>query len=291
MSWHLVAHRSELEQPGDFVLLPWDDHGELALANADGLMFAFDNLCPHRGARIFTELRGNREPRCAYHGRLATAENVLPFPISVYGGWVFVSDGPAEPHDLVRQIEPSPLGEFIADGPPLRFHSALSFVMDCDWAVAVENALDFEHLPSVHAGSLAKLGLVPKVLHRYADGSSLHEFVAEARLGRMRRFFPHEQSFDYVHAHLFPYSCLSSTRGWTYSLQHYFPRTDGRTNFVHRLYVAETTRPMPEFFDSVAKLNAQVFAEDAAICARVPADFDGQLGPREERIAHFRSAL
>lgn len=288
MSWHLAAHKSELARPGDYVLLPWEPvaGGEIAIANADGRIFAFDNLCPHRGARIFTELRGNREPRCVYHGRLATPGNCRQFKTTMRGDFVLVEDGDGG----LIPTDDWPLTKFIVSAPPLRFHSALSFVMDCAWWVAVENALDYEHVAGVHADSLAKLGLVPKALHCYPGGSSLHEFRAEARLGRMRRFFPREQDFDYVHAFVFPYSCLSSTRGWTYSLQHYFPRDDGRTTFIHRLFAADTTRPMPEFFDSVAKLNAQVFAEDAAICARVPADFPGQLGPREERIAHFRGA-
>lgn len=289
--WHPVAHASELEHEGDFVCLPWRADAEVAVMRQAGELVAFDNRCPHRGARIFTELSGNREPRCAYHQRLATAGTVRRYVTKVNGGWMFVCDGPGEPHDLVRSIEPADLGEFVHETPPLRLHSTLRLVMDCDWTVAVENALDFEHVETAHASSLAKLALVPKNLGCYADGSSIEEFTSESgRLGRMGRFFSAEQRFDYKHAHLYPYSCLSSTRGWTYSLQHYFPRADGRTEFIHRLYAAETTRPIPEFFDSVARLNEQVFREDAAICALVPAGHDAPLVERERRITHFRRA-
>ena len=284
--WHPVAHRSELARPGDFIVLPWSAHGEIAVTNIGGELVAFDNRCPHRGARIYgTEPRGNRPPACPYHGRLASANNVRRFPIAALGEFLFARNPSAGAAPLLGP----PMIGLLKDAPPLAFHSALSFVMDCHWTVAVENALDFEHVEHVHGGSLAKLALVPKRLRPLDDGSSIEEFTSEAqRLGHLTRFFRHEKSFDYVHAHIFPYSCVSSTRGWTYSLQHYFPRADGRTNFIHRLYTAETTRPMPEFFDSVARLNERVFREDAVVCAGIPAWFAGELGPREDRIRHFR---
>lgn len=284
--WHIVAHASELEREGDFVCLPWRADGEVAVMVQEGALVAFDNRCPHRGARIFTELSGNREPRCIYHARLARADDVLRYEVMKLGSWVLVCPSPFGVFPFGR------IGEFMWAAPPLRLHSTLRFVMDCDWTVAVENTLDFEHVEHAHSQSLAKLALVQKRMETFEDGSSIEEFTSESgRLGRMRRFFPHEQRFDYTHAHLYPTSCLSSTRGWTYSLQNYFPRADGRTEFIHRLYAGETTVPMPEFFDSVARLNEQVFREDAEICALVPAGHDGPLAPRERRISHFRGAL
>ena len=65
--WHLVAHRSELARPGDYVRLDWP-LGELALFNDEGAVIAFDNLCPHRGARYFVEDAGSGRIACPYHG-------------------------------------------------------------------------------------------------------------------------------------------------------------------------------------------------------------------------------
>ena len=157
--WTPVAHRSELAKSGDFVLLPWKADGEVAIANMAGEIVAFDNVCSHRGARIFTELRGNQPPACPYHGRLATARNVRRFAVTEMGDFLFARESrPGNP-----QIGP-PLIGLMKDAPPLVFHSALSFVMDCHWTVAVENTLDFEHVAHVHTESLAKLALVPKRL-------------------------------------------------------------------------------------------------------------------------------
>jgi phenylpropionate dioxygenase-like ring-hydroxylating dioxygenase large terminal subunit len=286
LTWHIVAHRCELATPGDFVVLRRDglmQPEDLAVTNIAGEILAFDNRCPHRGARIFDGLSGNQPPRCAYHGRLVTGDNVVRYPTFLLGDWLLVSKGrPEAPPGLDI--------DFPRAAPPLQLHSSLTFVMDCHWTVAVENALDFEHVAHVHQHSLAALELEPKRLMTFPDGSSIEEFVSKRRrLGSLSKFFPREQPFDYVHAHLAPYTCLSSTRGWTYSLQHYLPRADGRTTFVHRLYTAPTTRPMDEFFASVARMNEQTFREDAEICARVPAGHRGALAPRERRIAHFRA--
>lgn len=291
MNWLPIAHRCELARPGDYVLAPWRADGEVALTNIGGDVIAFDNRCPHRGARIYTEPSGNREPRCPYHGRLVTPGNAHRFDLLEFGGFLFASESDGLPA-ASELTWPMATYDFLIGIPAgLKFHSRLAFTMDCPWQVAVENALDYEHIPHVHADSLAKLGLVPKRLHG-ADGGSLHEFASEAgRLGRMARFFPDERDFDYVHAHFQPHACISSTRGWTYSLQQYWPGADGRTNFVHTLYAAPTTRPLPAFFDGVARLNAQVFREDAEVCALVPDNHGGRLGPADERVAAFREAL
>jgi len=287
--WHPVAHRSELANPGDFVVLPWKAHGgEVAITNIDGELVAFDNRCPHRGARLFTERRGNRPPVCAYHGRCARPEQLRQrYYKAECNGFVFVRDeGPPS------ALMPEALYQFMQGVPALRLHSTLEFVMDAHWTVCVENALDFEHVAHVHRGSLAKLMLAPLGMDLLDGGSSVERFRSrDGRLGRLGLYFPDQRDFDYAHAHFFPYSALSSTRGWTYSLQHYFPRADGRTDFIHRLYVTETTRPLPDFFAAVARMNAQVFAEDAAVCALVAPGDTGPLGPNEKRIAHFRRHL
>jgi phenylpropionate dioxygenase-like ring-hydroxylating dioxygenase large terminal subunit len=283
-NWVIAAHHCELANHGDFVLLPWQ-RGELALTNIDGEVIAFDNLCPHRGARIFAGMHGNSPPVCRYHGRCAKPSQLNRFKVSSKNGFVFVSE------DADPLVLPDGLSAFIGAMPRLSLHSTLTFTMDCDWTVAVENALDFEHVTHVHATSLAKLALLRARQHTWGDGSSLESFTSLAGMRRMKPLFPHERDFDYVHAHFFPFTCLSSTRGWTYSLQNYFPRADGKTTFVHRLYATPTTRRVDSFLDSAAKMNSQVFFEDADICATVAPHHRSKLGPADSRIAHFRSYL
>lgn len=286
--WHLVAHRSELAAPGDFVCLPHEVGQEIALMNVDGEIVAFDNRCPHRGARIFTELRGNRPPVCGYHGRCAKPNEVLRFQVESIGDFLFVNRSPW----VDRLNLGDPISTFLGSAPALRPVAVIRDDHACDWTVAVENTLDSEHVTHVHADSLARLGLRRAALHTH-DGSSLEVFRCDAapRLDRLGRVFPHRAAFDYAHAHLYPFACVASTRGWTYSMQHYLPRADGRTAFVSRLFAqANAPEAAKHVIAAVAETNARVFAEDAVICALVSADRRGRLGPRDDRIALFRAA-
>ena len=288
--WHLAAHRCELAAPGDYVLLPWGTDGEAALANMAGELVAFDNRCPHRGARIYSGLCGNREPRCAYHGRLATANSVQRYAVAFVGDWVFVGNAPI---GFRAKLALAPeLFDFLRSAPALTPHSAITLVMDCDWRTALENALDFDHVAHVHGSTLAKLGMEPLTLALLPGGLSIEHFSVAPRVQKIGAHFPHTAPFGYAHAHISEFACLSSTGGWTYSLQHYMPRADGRTDFVHRLYTAKPTRPMGVYFDAVAKINEAVFREDAEVCARIPIGHTGgTLAPHERRIAHFRAAF
>lgn len=281
--WHLVGHSCELAQPGDFLCLPIEPGFEIAVMNVDGKLAAFDNRCPHRGARIFTERRGNRPPVCAYHGRCATL-NVRPMHIAVRHGFVFVVAGETNAFWAMWLL-------LISEAPLLRLHSTLELVMDCDWQVAVENALDSEHIEHVHPSSLASLELSREHLERSFTGSSIEYFKsAQAeRLDRIGRQFEWSASFDYAHQHFYPYAAISSTRGWTWSMQHYLPRADARTTFISRLFVpASAPARLDHLFATVAATSERVFREDAEICARVAPGHEGILGPRDDRIAHFR---
>ena len=51
--WHPIAHTSELQNDRDFIRFEIKDF-EVLVINDKGNYVAFDNLCPHRGARFFT---------------------------------------------------------------------------------------------------------------------------------------------------------------------------------------------------------------------------------------------
>lgn len=284
MAWHLIAHACELANPGDFVCLPIGPGKEIAATRLDdGGLMVFDNRCPHRGARIFTEMFGNRPPVCAYHGRCVRQRDATVLPLARVGDWFIVNDTPGSD-------EPEPIWSHVLPrgktAPALTRHSVLTFVQACHWTVAVENALDFEHVRTVHAASLHPLNLIPGAQAYHGGGSSEEQFASDsARLATLRRMFPeaHPQAPDYRHIFMFPYTALSSTAGAHYSLQHYFPRADGMTEFVHRLYLTPTA--WPQAGDSIAAFNRQVFDEDAAVCKLVA---PWHKGLAEPRIEYFR---
>jgi phenylpropionate dioxygenase-like ring-hydroxylating dioxygenase large terminal subunit len=123
------------------------------------------------------------------------------------------------------------------------------------------------------------------------------------KLKGLRRFFDLPQQFEgYQILHLFPFSTLASTFGYSYALQTFLPSDQPhRTHFTSRLMTSRLKDGMkPEvlasFFDSTAQMNKTVFDEDHAICQRVSPralspDFGPLLGLHEAKVSHFRQAL
>lgn len=86
--WHLLAHVSEIPEPGDFKTLDLGEAPLLILRGDDGAVRVFNNSCPHRGTQLATRARGNApDITCPYHrwnfnnrGELVAAPGIERFP-------------------------------------------------------------------------------------------------------------------------------------------------------------------------------------------------------------------
>jgi phenylpropionate dioxygenase-like ring-hydroxylating dioxygenase large terminal subunit len=318
--WHLAAHRSELSQPKDFLRFSWAA-GELVLYNDQGEVIAFDNVCPHRGTRLFVDDAGNAPARCPYHGwtyRSGTVrvpphhqvEDADPprlnsFQVAWCGDFLFVSPSPE--HSLEDQLGDlyGRVADISADIDGRSDLNAYDF--ECDWRVAVENALEADHVDLIHPDTLAGLKLAAGRFEYAGVNSVWLTDVTDARtlkgLKAVGRYFdvPHAHP-GYANLFLFPFAMLSSTFGYSYSLQLFLPgQTPGRTCFSSRLLRGRTKVPADHavvagLFDSTARLNHQIFEEDHQICRRISPAYDleakGRLfGASEERLRRFQAAL
>lgn len=104
-SWHLACHRSEVANRGDFVRFE-TAVGDIAVFHDGSGVVAFDNRCPHRGARFFSEQHGNAPATCPYHGW------------SYRSGRLFVADGGrftvCDVHKAdIRRLEACWVGDFL----------------------------------------------------------------------------------------------------------------------------------------------------------------------------------
>lgn len=319
--WHLICHRSEVASTRDFLLLTVNGE-EVAVFN-DGLsVIAFDNLCPHRGARIFTEHFGNKAFTCPYHGwsyakgRLfignrdqfkacAGTEPRLPTYKSAWvGDFLFISK--AADHSVEEQLgETRDLIKAISENIDYRYDFN-SYEYDCSWQIAIENALEPYHVASIHPKSLGMLQL-GEGRNEYLGANSIwYTSVDDTRmaksLGKFSNMMDVKSKHEgYMNIYLFPFSMISSTFGMSYSIQHFLPSRDGgKAHFVSRLF---PSRLKPDakpglfegFFSSTAQMNRQIFSEDAEICARVPTSSWNSSDPlfhadSEERLVHFRRA-
>lgn len=319
--WHLLCHRSELSASRAFAR--FDILGaEVVAFNDGGSVVVFDNRCPHRGARIFVEDHGARRFVCPYHGW------------SFANGRVFVGNKEAFAHcDLsgldLRRLRIEWLGDFlfVSWDPAASLLDQLGGVADiverisysidrrtdynayayeCDWRIGLENALEPYHVSMIHPESLGTLDL-QRGRNEYFGRNSIwfSEVGAERtsrRLKSLGRMFDLGYQFEgYMSIYMFPFTMISSTFGYSYSLQNFFPSaTAERTHFYSRLLTSrlrEGVKPelLESFFESSAALNRQTFDEDHVICKRVPLDSWSEATPRvwsqdEEKLVHFRQS-
>lgn len=318
--WHPIAHRSELASPRDFVRTRIG--GEEAVAFHDGEnVIVFDNLCPHRGARIFDGEAGNARFLCRYHGWSYSRGKVMTgspgfldphcgapalaiWQTEWLGDFLFASKQPAnglrdQLADFAGLLET--ISRDLVERSDINVYD-----YECDWRVALENALEPYHVGIIHPETLDSLKLAPGE-NLFSGRNSL--WKTEVTNDRIRRGLDRLNGMfelDYQHKgyfsfYLFPFSMLSSTFGFSYSLQNFFPSDESEMTLFHsRFYRSRTKASVkPEvigpFFENAARVNRAVFDEDHQICKRVPArSWRADLGfltQSEAKVAHFRQSV
>ena len=177
-SWHVAGHAADVKAPGrvaPFTLLPGClDEPLLLTRDQDGVAHCMSNVCTHRGALVVEGAGHVNTLRCRYHGRRFGLDGCFQYMPEFEG----VEDFPSPADDLprlpLRELGPLlvtsldplvPFDEWIA---PVRAragwlpleqfrhdaHSSRDYLMDCNWALYVENYLEEFHIPHVHGRSL-----------------------------------------------------------------------------------------------------------------------------------------
>lgn len=320
--WHFGCLGTELKAEGDYLLFHLLDR-EVALYH-DGLeIIAFDNRCPHRGTRFFEEDQGSRNAVCKYHG-WAYSKGRLVIPeeenLSVGGCRPELHRYQTQQCGslLFFSLRPkSSLMDQLGDELFLRIES-LSFdfnerkdfnhyIYECYWPIAIENALDPQHIRFVHATTLNRLSLINCQNKYWGESSAAYFDIGEGRVQKSMQSLTkkYDLSLDfhpgYMSIFLYPFTFISSTGGITYSIQNFFPRDESTSWFLSRLYsvnLADTKNHQINelVINSAIDMNRKVFEEDHSICRLISrqawhAHLDKQLYCNEEKIIHFRQQL
>lgn len=320
--WHLVCHRNELPHSGDYIRLQ-TAIGDLVVFNDAGDLVAFDNLCPHRGARMFSGIEGNQPATCKYHGwSYNRGRVVIPltedfshcagqtarinkYQLDWCGDFVFVGITPRQ--SLYDQLGgTAEVLENVSFNIAGRFDFS-SYDYQSYWPVAVENALEPYHIGMVHPETLGTLQLEAGHNEYHGQNSIWYAPVGNARLAKQLRSLKKQFAIDfaydgYMSIYLYPFTMISSTFGYSYSLQHFFPAARGEevSHFSSRLLTAhvaseQASKILAPLFNSTAQVNRTVFEEDHEVCKLVPKTSWNMQPLRfasvaEEKIGHFRSS-
>jgi phenylpropionate dioxygenase-like ring-hydroxylating dioxygenase large terminal subunit len=318
--WHMVCHRNELPNDGDFIRFK-TPIGDVVVFNDCGNYIAFDNRCAHRGTFIYLTDFGNQANTCKYHGWTFKSGNlIIPafeqfkgcsinkadlnrYKLDWCGDFLFLGVEPQS--DLYAQLDGAV--EFIEN---ISFNisgrlDAITYEYECTWPIAVENALEPYHIGMVHPGTLANLKLEDGLNTFYGSNSVWQAPLGDDRikkqLTRLGTFLNIDYAYQgYMSIFMFPFTMISSTFGYSYSLQNFFPHQSrhDRTNFMSRLLACHVKDEraqtiMQPFFDSTAKVNRIIFEEDHSICKIMPVDAWSAdplifMSDQELKISHFR---
>lgn len=228
--WQLVASTHQLERTGDFVSTFIGDVPVL-VRNDEGTLRAWVNVCPHRGSLLESPGCGHRETlRCQYHGwafgsdgrlsRLpdgasfkgfkAAGVGLTPVRVETLGALVFARlDDGGSLADQLGGLAPELQAHY---GRPLRPLRRTDTVVDVNWKVIVDNAVESYHVPIVHPETFERYRapelhghVLAPTYTRYLDLEPWSTTRQGTALGLFARLLLRERTDQRnTHAHLFP---------------------------------------------------------------------------------------
>jgi len=183
-AWVIVAHESEIPNPGDFVTRYIGEDSVIVTRTADGEISILLNVCAHRGMPLCRADAGNEMSfKCPYHGWLFDGSGKLlgaPFERAMYGEWDKSKYGVRRARAAVRHgvifgsfgSKTPPLDEYLGEaayyfdlvftaaefeiiGPPMET------LLETNWKLISEQSMgDSYHTFSLHE-SARELGVYP----------------------------------------------------------------------------------------------------------------------------------
>ena len=192
-SWLFAAHLDEIPEPGCY--MKWEQAGEpvVLVHTEQGEVKAFYNVCPHRGARLLTEERGNKKVFvCPFHswsfrnsGELRTITDeetfqdavichrpgLTPVACDEHAGLIFISmadNPPALPEAI--GLPAGYLENYQID--KMRVVRHVRSEWGSNWKVGVEAFYESYHLHAVHPETRGVMGDLNVQYDCYPNGAS-----------------------------------------------------------------------------------------------------------------------
>ena len=189
--WVFAATEDALATPGDQLPVVIGDQPVLLLRNQSGELAALSNLCAHRGTLLVEERTNAARIQCPYHawtyddaGRLIgvpfgpkevidrPSHRLPAYRVESWHGLVFVSlNLKVEPLATRFAAVESHVSARGVDGLRHQSDWQTADVWQCNWKVAITNAMESYHLFKVH----------PKTLEPYAPTRDAYYIAGSAR--------------------------------------------------------------------------------------------------------------
>ena len=168
-TWHLAGHINRLINPGDVIVAQVLKEPIIIIRQEDGSIKSFYNVCQHRAGPLLYKDQCIKKIQCKYHGWIydndGTLENARGFSgdknfnkdsyslksikTSIWMGLIFInfSENSKSISSYLKEIKNriSPISfEY------LKFSKRVSYYINCNWKVYIDNYLEGLHIPIVH---------------------------------------------------------------------------------------------------------------------------------------------
>jgi len=302
--WHLLGPASQAAEPGQYVAAELAGAKLFALRGRDGVLRAFRNVCPHRGARLLEEGAGRCDVlRCPYHMWLFDEAGALrrtpwfgnsaefhpadwpltPAAVAVWRGLLFVSADPEL--SLAEQLGDVP--EELADYPIESFVPVAErkFEMRSNWKTYTDNFVEGYHVPGIHPSFAAVIDF------------SGFETVARRNLVRMTAPQKGGSIYGGKWLWMWPNWTLSVFPGGM-NTSRINPLSVDATELVYHFYFADTTEASEAARSRTIETNCAIVREDFSVCEHTQRNLasgayrPGPLSPRHEQgVAWFQARV
>lgn len=174
-AWNFIGRADRIPNSGDYFAFDFVGVPVVVVRGSDGEVRAFANSCRHRGACVAVGEGNVRAFRCAYHswaygldGTLLSAPEIdqtrnfdfaqyglVPLRLEMWAGFMFLN----------FDTGAAPLAQWLGDLPQrlssYRFEDMVcvrrkEYLLECNWKVYVENAMEAYHVPTVHRSTLQR---------------------------------------------------------------------------------------------------------------------------------------
>ncbi|MCY7292882.1 MAG: aromatic ring-hydroxylating dioxygenase subunit alpha [Ferruginibacter sp.] len=325
--WNFAGFTTDLEHHNDYICKEIGGKSVI-IQNFHGELKAFHNVCSHRFSRIRTHNQGNGALQCPYHAWVYDSEGI-PIAIPHQHEFPLMSEELKKSLKLEKWLI-AKCGVFVFikkfdDGVSLKsylgkiYEQLLEFstavgkqveryeiIINANWKVVVENALESYHIWSVHPNSLGKYGAAEEYYFLYEQHSiytSNPKKVDRKREKLLAMANNRSLKIDgYQHYFIFPMLTLATFSGMSLTAHVIEPLNATKTKATNYTFMGRFNDDRLEEIlfnmnsQSTAQLTRVAWEEDKPICEQVQLGLSeveeksGIFSREEQRVYEFHKA-
>jgi phenylpropionate dioxygenase-like ring-hydroxylating dioxygenase large terminal subunit len=324
--WLFACLTSEVPNRHDYKVIEYFKHS-IIIFNTGNEIKIFQNVCPHRFNRLFSDEYGNSHLHCKYHawsfgddGKCLSKLDIYSnqetekpclktYQSTIIGKFIFFSFQ-ALPHSLADQLGEEMMNTLIhfSDRLDSSIHSQ-KVLHACNWKFIVENVIEVQHCIAIHKDTLVKAGyckVSPTQIHdNLKSNSSFIVPFANQNFEKKRSFIVNHLfgkdnvKANYTHHFIFPNLLLSDFENINFNVARLIPLSADATDFDMQFFIAasksENIELLEEYVRMTKEFGIKVFEEDKAQLENLQkgvmeVDHDGFHYHAAERITWFNEA-